>query len=52
MFGKFVIDRYDIHNGLYNGMAEQHLWMERYILENSDGICNRSFIIPFFGREV
>ncbi len=47
LFGKIVIDRYDIYNGLYVGMQQQIYDKERYIFENADGICNRSFELVY-----
>lgn len=47
LFGKIVIDRYDIYNGLYIGMQKEIYDKERYLFEHADGICNRSFELPY-----
>lgn len=47
LFGKIVIDRYDIYNGLYVGMQQEIYNKERYLFEHADGICNRSFELPY-----
>lgn len=52
---KIVIERYDILNGLclkYDGVNERALEIERYVMENADGICNRSFEIPYLKEKL
>ncbi len=52
LFGKIVIDRYDIYNGLYIGMQQEVYDKERYLFEHADGISNRSFELPYLRNQV
>lgn len=45
--GKVVFDEYDIANGFYTIFDENTLQMERYCLENADGICYREFSLEY-----
>ncbi len=45
--GKIVFDEYDIANGFYVGMDKNILQLERYCLENANGICYREFSLEY-----
>ena len=45
--GKVVFENYDILNGYYANQDEEKLRLERYCLENADGVCYREFNLEY-----
>lgn len=45
--GKVVFENYDILNGYYANQDEEKLRLERYCLENADGVCYREFSLEY-----
>ena len=45
--GRVVFDQYDIANGFYTIFSEEQLEIEKYCLENADGVCYREFSLEY-----